>query len=703
MVSPPKEPADQDPTDSLHVPHPHFAPIDELGEEEDLSTAAIEIVSDAPSFELPDCIKRSSPVVPPVLSDSNSSDHVASEIANEKNFGLHLGNELREPPILNADQSDPIPPVFEESLSSPPLFSEIKEKDRIEDDPSLTGMEFDERPLYRRPLVAILLGLLVSLLFSLLVLLLREDTPKKEEMAKIPSSIAQDAGNPDPEIKSESEEKTDMPKPDPPKEEPKTIEEEKKAPEKKTEIPDSMPVEKEKNDSLSDPKVPVSSTIPEGKKDSDPKSADPPSTEVKSEEKEMAENEADEKKEFVETTLTTQTTIQKILPTLKKEIPPVDLETGLKTPVKKIDFSGSKLSDVFRTLSGISGVPVGFDLSCFELMRGAAASTVDLHLESTTVGDILVKIAALLHLEIRKENNAISLTLPDSEKNVFGKKEYQIDGLLDAPASGKINVRNEDGILSSPLSANELSLMIEELIDPLSWKKNGGKGTILIANKKMEIEQTPLNHRRIALLLDHLRQFRQLDGKNNFSKEDLVPELFGWETLSAPLSLNYLEPVPLLNVILLLEQSKSLRIFVDESALRQEGIDLNTPVMVRINKGTIDQAFNALLTPLHLTYIILGKESILITSIEIAESYKTLEPHLYRLPDKSKKNETDLDILIQKLQKENAPSSWSDRKKPDPKKACFILDSESGFLLIRQSQPNQRMIHQWLDRLREGN
>ncbi|MDO5580750.1 MAG: hypothetical protein Q4G69_06415 [Planctomycetia bacterium] len=725
MVSLPEVPADPKPadpnfhTDDLSVNDPRgnefiangqssSPSADKFQEDDDLSASSIEIVSEnTASFELPDCIKGGPLTAPPILADSNHPDHALLNAEFEKNFGLPSKNELREPPVLGKDYEELKPPVLdEEELSSSSIFAEVNDAPpkiiSIEKENAVAAQTDPEnRPQLFRPLFAVLSGLVVSLLIFIGFLLIRGGNPENAETAMVPP-VSEAPKDQNPSTESSLPNVKTEPKTDPSPEKPAS-------PEQKGLVSPTDPMQTESKTAPAEEEKgkPENPSVPKDPDDPSPSaplatekapSPAPKTTEVKSEEKELAENEADEKKEFVETTLTTQTSIQKILPTLKKEIAPIDLEAGLKISIPKCDFAGNKLSDVFRVLSGLSGVPIGFDLSCFELIRGSAISTVDLHLGPAAVEEILAKIADLLHLEIRKDKSGILFTLPDAKKTVFEKKEYTIDGLLAEQTTGAIKVQHEDGILSSPLPANELSLALEELIDPPSWKKNGGKGKILIANKKMEIEQTALNHYRIELFLEHLRQFRAITGKSNLSKEERVPELFGWETLSAPISLNYLEPVPFLETILLLEQKKDLRVFIDYSALREEGIDLDTPVIVRINNGTIDQVLNALLTPLHLTYIILGKQTLLITSSEIANSYKTLELHLYRLPEEKKLEDTVLQNYIKRLQAENAPGSWLDRKKPDPEKASITADPESGFLLIRQSQPVQRMIRQWIER-----
>ena len=91
--------------------------------------------------------------------------------------------------------------------------------------------------------------------------------------------------------------------------------------------------------------------------------------------------------------------------------------------------------------------------------------------------------------------------------------------------------------------------------------------------------------------------------------------------------------------------------------------------------------------------MILGENLYLITTKEHAESYKTVEIHMFS-SEKKELTEQEAIEFADEMKTAVSPKSWDD---PD---VSFWIDFQSECWIVRQSQPNQRAIRRWLEERR---
>ncbi len=399
--------------------------------------------------------------------------------------------------------------------------------------------------------------------------------------------------------------------------------------------------------------------------------------------------------DFTETTMTVPTTIQ--VPIIKKVLPPIKIEEQLKSPVMELKIPGNRLFDILKILSAISGVPIELDLPFFGLMRTAAEDPITLNFKNTTVGDALTKTVNQIKLAIKKESHSIILTIPEDIKTTLIEKQYDITDFL--------NVKEEKAeesmaeFLPKAITGDLLISILEHLITPESWSSLGGSGSIRRDDHHLIINQTAVNHLEIEKLLIHLRQIQKLAVKEEIPPKKLVPELLGWEKLEEKSTVNYVDTVPLLEVLSFLSQKHKLQILVDEKSLLEMGVNLNTPIVLRMENQSLNHILTNLLNSLHLSYIILGEDMIEITSQEVAESYETVEIHLLSSQEGKVITEEQRRNIPSLLKQTIAPATWGQTDaKVERNKRYFWYDMASGWLIVRQSQPNQRLLRNWLER-----
>lgn len=458
---------------------------------------------------------------------------------------------------------------------------------------------------------------------------------------------------------------------------------------------------------------------------------------------EDSDNDSTEEEMFDMTASTTETSFQNTISLKTKENQIQNIQDQLNIPIKSIVFPQNSLPDIISVLSGIMNVPISVDLSCFELIRQSVVTPVDYRVQDKNVGEILNDIADLLKLTVQNEESQFVLTAPELEKTTILETTFDVKDIVsilsqdqtsntekeistnpesenvdsEASESTRSTAENDNRSsidaaslvhqLSAAISIEELQKMIELLIDPKSWESNGGTATIQIDkdSTSLIIRQTEQNRRAIEKLLEQIRGIRQLPEQTDISRENLIPELLGWEKLSEKISLNYVEPVPLADILAVIAKSQNIKILIDQFELSKMGVRIDQLAVIHIDQGTIDQILNELLRPLHLSYIILAENLILISSAEKAENYNTIEIHLFSKPDQPEKKPLDINELCKLIASWDTSVTRSQTlettnnlfiNESSPKGSIWI-DETSGCLIVRQSQPVQRLLRLWLE------
>ncbi len=365
---------------------------------------------------------------------------------------------------------------------------------------------------------------------------------------------------------------------------------------------------------------------------------------------------------------------ESVLPQLdaEQEVKKIDIGARLQNPIEEIRFSDIAFVDAVAVLRSLVGVPIQVDLDTLHWRGKSLTDPVRLTLQATTARTALEKVSETLGLvpEIREQH--ILLTLPEGKIDKPETDRYPVEDLLEAIEA---------------LDSAELIALIEEMIATKSWQSANGPGEIRIEGGELVILQTSRNQYRITQLLDKLRLIHHLDPKSSLDPEVLAPEAFGWDHLQQRITLNYLKPVPLREILNMIAEQGNLHILIDRPALASVGLSPRNRAMLRIEQGTIADALSQLLSPLGLTYRILEHDVIEVTSSEEAESRKTVEIHRYPPPEADE----SIDDLVATL-KAMAPDSLE----TEGSDTAFWVDEEADCLVLRESQPFQRMVRKWL-------
>ncbi|MBR4750765.1 MAG: hypothetical protein IK077_03300 [Thermoguttaceae bacterium] len=412
------------------------------------------------------------------------------------------------------------------------------------------------------------------------------------------------------------------------------------------------------------------------------------------EENASSDDEIEEEEDLGSVASTTDVSLQSSLPTLKQAAKEIDVESRMKLRLSSITFPESPAAAV-RLLAEFSGVPIDFDLENFELTRSSIESTLNLSLNDADVESALNELATLLKWNVLVGKDRITLVPKDADDALIEERFDLADLLNDSSRKAPIEFRGDAALSEEPLTLDVLSKMATTLVEPDSWSVNGeegqgiasGEGTTLI------VKQNALNRKKVGDLFERLRALRGLELKDSSTSNSLIAETLGWERLTKKISFNLLKPLTLQQAVEILERTQKIQVLWDDAVLNDFGVGRDVATVARVDDATIDQTLFDLLEPHKLTYVILGENLYLITTKEHAESYKTVEIHMFS-SEKKELTEQEAIEFADEMKTAVSPKSWDD---PD---VSFWIDFQSECWIVRQSQPNQRAIRRWLEERR---
>jgi general secretion pathway protein D len=132
-----------------------------------------------------------------------------------------------------------------------------------------------------------------------------------------------------------------------------------------------------------------------------------------------------------------------------------------------VQFKGTPLKDVIEYLQTYLGQPIVIDMAALNAAEISYDSPITLNVKKVSVRTVLRIILADVGLTYTIRDDAIEVTTPQKARDIAVVRVYYVGDLLgDIP-----ELRF--------LRAAELIKLIETTVEPQSWRKNGGSGTII--------------------------------------------------------------------------------------------------------------------------------------------------------------------------------------------------------------------------------
>jgi len=446
--------------------------------------------------------------------------------------------------------------------------------------------------------------------------------------------------------------------------------------------------------------VPPVVVVPMKPEESGP-SEDVPVQEIRTPETQASETEMPESKE-PEYRLKGETEIRSttdLLADLERKLPglvelpaalTVDVPDRLRLPLNGFKLDKTSLVAAVRTLSRLTEVPITLDVDEFRCRGIDFDAPISGTYEPGTVGETLIDLLKPLGLEPVIEDRQIFVTVPLEERDKLTEKTFDIADLADSDEN---------------LTPQRLTELVRQLVDPVGLSAEEPTpdqpsikvdGTALIVRHRLrKLDET-------LRLLEQLRVLRKLPQKTKIEGERLVPEVFGWDAVQAPLTLNYYQPILLGEVFPQLEAAAKIRILVDHKALNRALSPFSSlKGTVGNNNGTVDTALERLLASVDgvtLTYRIVNVDVLEITTRDVAgrSEKMSVEVHRYETPEHPLEDNATPEELVRTIRTALEHNSWYDPGNSETLGlGDIVIDQPSGCLIVRQSQGIQRLLRRW--------
>lgn len=390
-------------------------------------------------------------------------------------------------------------------------------------------------------------------------------------------------------------------------------------------------------------------------------------------------------------------------------LPPVDVSARLDMLVAELSLETTPLLTFLRIVSEWTDVPVSLEIDEFRCRGLRLDMPLAGRFENETLGGILAKLLTPLDLEPVIEDRQVQISVLPQVRDELIERRLSVADLA-AGTRNPVDLRGEpdpDG----PLTPQRLAEILRRLVDPVGFQTIG---RLPDEEPRLQAEDDALvlRHRlrqldRSLRLLEQIRVLRRLLQATEIVGEELAPEVFGWDKVSEPLTLNYYQPTPLAGILRQLEGATGLTILIDHRALHRALTPLaSLKATVRCDRKTVNEALESLLASVDavpLTYRIIDAKTLEITTYDAARTADrtSIEIHFYETPDRPLGPEETPEELVQTLKMTQEPMSWASPTRHDGL-GDVIIDRPSGCLIVRQSQPVQRAIRLWFEKRLAG-
>src|SRR5713101_3504110 len=152
---------------------------------------------------------------------------------------------------------------------------------------------------------------------------------------------------------------------------------------------------------------------------------------------------------------------------------------ALDTPIT-VSFKDSRFQDVIDYLSTLINQPILLDNNALEEAKITYETPVTVKVKGVTVRTLLRKILGDFGLAYMIKEQTIQVTSALKARETMITRTYNIGDIVDTGGLDSIRFGNPGiGAATIVQNVNAIIDLIQTSVDPDSWKKNGGQGTIV--------------------------------------------------------------------------------------------------------------------------------------------------------------------------------------------------------------------------------
>ena len=160
---------------------------------------------------------------------------------------------------------------------------------------------------------------------------------------------------------------------------------------------------------------------------------------------------------------------------------------GLNTPVT-VAFKDSRFQDVIDYLQTLTNIPILLDQAALDEAKITSDTLITVKVKGVTVRTLLRKILGDFSLAYIIKEESIHVTSALKARETMITRTYNIGDLVDTGGLDALRFGNP-GISTVQIvqNVNAIIDLIQTSVDPDSWKKNGGQGTIAFHPSTMSL------------------------------------------------------------------------------------------------------------------------------------------------------------------------------------------------------------------------
>ncbi len=354
----------------------------------------------------------------------------------------------------------------------------------------------------------------------------------------------------------------------------------------------------------------------------------------------------------------------------------VDVAARLDDNLIEIEIDGTPLVTFLQFMSQLSTIPITLDPEVLPWLNLTPVSPVTAQRSGATVEEILAEALTPLGLSCVVREKQLLVTRPSGPPR-------------------PLTLRIQD-LASDRAELRAMATLMTTLVAPGSWRDGGGLGRITVQEDALVVQQSDPVKFEILRFFERLRVARGLPPRSSFAASlfALTPRHERAKlSLDAPVSLNYLQPTSLEEVVQRLGHAAGCHVLIDWGALAEAGWNPDAQVTLTVAERPLRDALRELLEPMELTYRAIDAELLQVTTPQQIARRPELE--FYDVAELLGETTTP-EQLITALKK----ALGEDLFVETGGQGVLYFDPPSKCLLAALAQPQQIALQQELDRLR---
>lgn len=293
----------------------------------------------------------------------------------------------------------------------------------------------------------------------------------------------------------------------------------------------------------------------------------------------------------------------------------VDVTVRLQDRFESVAFQG-KLTSFIEFLADFSTIPISLDADALYWSRLGPTTTISVPEIQASVEETLtagLRPHGLIHARLGRH----VWVSRSSDPTMLRAVSYRVEDLAPTP--------DEQVALSE---------LVMQLVAPRSWSPAGGEAQLVVEPGALRVQQFDAQHFQLMRLCELLRVARGMPVRSSYPASYFrlgsIAEM-ATEKLNTSVTLTFLQPTRLAEVVQYLNEVSGTAILVDWVALEPVGISRDSEVTLSCVNKPLGDVLSDLLRPLDLTYRVVGPELLQITSQQ--QERTRLELAVYRLDD----------------------------------------------------------------------